>query len=451
MAYLLLTVLALFVYAVKPSWLMLLWLITVPFLSPVMVLKANIVDFAEAQSFNWFIWGVYNRVFLLIILYELIVRRSHLPIDILSYLFYPWVFLCFFFVIHNLISHFDLKTIYENIVGVIYTISPMAVMLLNKEARPKLKQVYFVVVTIIVVQLIWIPLNMQGIFAYVSKYQEIAVNKDEALLMPGTFTRSNVLADFSSIVFLFIYIDYFLRNKIPAIQFIIITVIIVVLLFFAGSKLPIVATIYGLLTCLVLFSKRRWLVLTLVSVFGLSFFWFLSTTKGNISDNDGVNRVVNGLSSYVQSKNKGKDNKSTFRLTEKLIDKYFYQSPLLGNGYSYRGEDKAYPTDNKAFNLTTIKADATFAYYLVEFGLIGLMLYLFYYFKVIQYAASFIESNANKVVFVVFTFFLLFSLTESGLFDRNNYLYIFIYFFGLQRWYEENEDDIVLCQDSQSS
>ena len=84
MAYLLITVFALLIYAIKPSWLMLLWLITVPFLCPFLVLQANIVDFEEVQSFNWHIWGVYNRVFLVIIVYELIVRKARFPRNMLS-------------------------------------------------------------------------------------------------------------------------------------------------------------------------------------------------------------------------------------------------------------------------------------------------------------------------------------------------------------------------------
>ena len=443
MAYLLITVFALLIYAVKPSWLMLLWLITEPFLCPFLVLQANIVDFEEVQSFNWHIWGVYNRVFLVIIVYELIVRKARFPRNMLSSLIFPWFLLSVFLIIHNLITHLELKTIYENVVGALYTISPMAVMILNKEVRPKLKQVYFVVITIIIVQLIWLPLNMEGVFAYMSRYQEIAINKDEAFLTPGTFTRSNVLADFSSIVFLFIYLDFFSRKKISLIQFTLITVAVVILLFFAGSKLPILVTVYGLLVCSVLFSKKSVLIFSLIGIFCMTSYWFLSTTKGNISENEGVNRVINGLSDIVQSKKQGKDDNSTFRLTGKLIDKYFWESPLFGNGYSYKGNDKAYPTDNSALDLVTIKADATFAYYLVEFGLIGLMLYLFYYFKIIQYAGGKVDRNARKVVFIIFTFFLLLSLTEGGLFNRENYLYIFMYLFGLQRWYDDNKQVIL--------
>ena len=449
MAYLLLTIVALLIYAIKPSWLMLLWLITVPFLCPFMVLQANIVDFEDAQSFNWLIWGVYNRVFLVIIVYELIVRKSRLPKNLLSSLIFPWFLLSVFLIIHNLITNLELKTIYENVVGALYTISPMVVMILNKKVRPKLTQVYFVVVVIIIVQLIWLPLNMEGVFAYMSRYQEIAINKDEASLAPGTFTRSNVLADFSSIVFLFIYLDYFSRRKIPSIQFILIAVAVVILLLFAGSKLPILVTIYGLLLCSVLFSKKNVLIILLVGIFCMTSYWFLSTTRGNVSENGGVNRVVVGLSDFAQSNKKGKEDTSTFRLSRKLIDKYFWKSPLFGNGYSYKGNDNAYPTDNSAFDLITIKADATFAYYLVEFGIIGMMLYLVYYFKIIQYAEGNVDRNGKKMVFVVFNFFLLLSLTEGGLFDRDYYLYIFIYFFGLQRWYDDNERNII-CPNSQS-
>jgi hypothetical protein len=436
MAYLFLTILAVFIYAVKPSWLMLLWLITVPFLCPFFVLQANIVDFEKVQSFNWLIWGVYNRVFLLIILFELVFRRKR-NFKSLKVVLYSWLLLAFYLVIHNLITHPEIKTIYENVVGALYTISPMVVMFLNRNARPKLRQLYVVSIIIIVVQLIWLPLNMEGLFAYMSRYQEIAINKDEATLMPGTFTRSNVLADVVSIIFLFIYLDYFLRKRISFIYLVVISIGVMTLLFFAGSKLPIIVTIFGLSVCAIFFSRKGLLTVLIMGILGASLLVFLSTTDGDVSENEGVNRVVNGLSDFVKSRSKGKEDNSTFRLTGKLIDKYFWESPLFGNGYSYKGNERAYPTDNSALDLVTIKADATFAYYLIEFGILGVILYLLYYYNIISCASKFLKGNSRRVTFVVFSFFLLLSITEGGLFNREFYLYIFTYLFALQRWYEE--------------
>ena len=430
---------AFIVYLCKPSWLMSLWLITIPLIAPFLVQRAGIDDFEEVQEFLWPLWGTYNRFFVLIILYRLILKKERFP-QRASYFMYPWLTLCVFLFFHNVITHFDLSVIYQNSVGALYAISPMVMFMLDKKTRPSLKQIYVTSIIILLVQLIWLPLNMEGVFAYMSRYQEIVKNVDEASLLPGTFARSNSMADFVSIVFLFIFIDFFARHQIPKWQFLLVIIAVCVLLVSAGSKLPVVCTVVSFLLCAVLFSKKGVLVAMLVSALGVSMFLYLANTSEKVSENEGVNRIVNGLSGFTKAKKSGKDDTSTFSLTGMLIDKYFMESPLLGCGNSYKGNDNAYKVNYPVSDLTTIRADATFAYYLVEFGLMGLLLYLFYYYRIIRYACLLLPSKLHRISFVIFLFFLLFSMTEGGIFITSNYPYIFMYLFALQKYYEDRND-----------
>lgn len=415
-----------------------LWLITIPLIAPFLVLRAGIDDFEEVQEFLWPLWSTYNRFFVIIILYRLIFKKERFSQRI-SYFMYPWLALCIFLFFHNIITQFDLSVIYQNSVGALYAVSPMALFLLDKRTRPSLKQIYATTIIILLVQLVWLPLNMEGVFAYMSRYQEIVLNADEASLLPGTFARSNGMADFVSIVFLFICVDFFARHQIPKWQFILITIIVCVLLISAGSKLPVVCTMASFLLCAVLFSKKGILVAMLVSALGVSMFLYLANTSEKVSENEGVNRIVNGLSGFTKAKKSGKEDTSTFSLTGKLIDKYFMESPLWGCGNSYKGNDIAYKVNYPVSDLTTIRADATFAYYLVEFGLIGLLLYLFYYYRIIRYACLLLPHELHRISFVIFVFFLLFSMTEGGIFITSNYPYIFMYLFALQKYYEESQ------------
>lgn len=415
-----------------------LWLITIPLIAPFLVLRAGIDDFEEVQEFLWPLWSTYNRFFLLIILYNFIFKKKRFPKGI-SFFMYPWLALCVFLIFHNIFTHFDLSTIYQNTIGALYAASPVALFLIDKKTRPSLNQIYITILIILLVQLIWLPLNMDGIFAYMSRYQELIHNSDEASLMPGTFPRSNSMADFVSIAFLFVYIDFFARHQLPKWQFVVVSIVVVVLLLFAGSKLPIVCTIISFILSAVIYSKKGVLMTIFAFVLGLSFFIFLSNTSEKVSENEGANRIVNGLSSFTKAKKTGKEDTSTFSLTGKLIDKYFMESPLWGCGNSYKGNDNAYKVNYPVSDLTTIRADATFAYYLVEFGLIGISFLLFYYYSIIRYACLLLPSKLHRISFVIFVFFLLFSMTEGGLFITSNYPYIFTYLFALQRYYEEHE------------
>ena len=445
---LLLFIIALLVYIYRPSWLMLLWIVTMPLIAPLLVLRAGINDFDEVQQFLYHLMRTFNRLFVFIILYKVIVNRRTVPKGII-YFVSPFLFLAIFLLFHDIIIQTSIELLYQNMMGALYCITAMILFMIDKETRPKLKSLFVVVLIVLLIQLLWLPLNMNGIFAYVSRYQEILTLNDggEASMMPGTFARSNVMADYVSIVYLFIFIDYFSRRQIPKWLFILISMCVCVLLVFAGSKLPVVCTIVSFLLCTVLFCKKGVLVALIVSVLGFSVFSYLANTQEEVSEYEGFNRIVNGLSDFTKAQKSGKEDTSTFSLTGMLIDKYFMESPLWGCGNSYKGNDDAYKVNYPVSDLTTIRADATFAYYLVEFGLIGLLLYLFYYYRIIRYACLLLPPELHRISFVIFVFFLLFSMTEGGIFINSNYPYIFMYIFGVQRYYEEETAELEPCTD----
>lgn len=419
-------------YFIRPSWVLLLWLITTPLIAPVMVLFTGLNDFQDVQLYVWSIWGIYNRAYLLIILIELFIKGSKLKGN-LNVLIVPGAVLALYLTFHNLVTYPNFMSIIGQYIGIIYTIPPMIALMLNKRMWPSIKSIYIVVVVVYLFEILWIPLNANGIYAYATRYQELM--QGELSLVCGTFTRSNMLADYVAITYFFIMLDYFTRKSTRLIWFVLISVLALVLLFSAGSKLPIVVTVLGFMICIFLFRKEK-ISLVLASLAGLlGLLFILSTnTKEINTENEGLNRIVGELSSFIQARKNGDIDNSTFSISGEVIERYFWNSPIIGNGYSYKYEDvaDAYPV---SFGKVDLKADATFAYYLAEYGILGTLFFMFFYYNVIKCACYIIPNHRKKIILAIFMFFLLFSATEGGLFNRPVYTYVYMFLFAATRYY----------------
>jgi len=430
----LLFIIILFLYFVRPSWVLLLWLITTPLIAPFMVFYTGINDFEEVQLYVWSIWGIYNRAYLLIILIELC-KGSKLKGN-LRVLLVPGAILALYLTIHNLATYPNIMSIIGQYIGIIYTVPPMIALMLNKKMWPSIKSIYVVVVVVYIIEIIWIPLNANGVYAYASRYQELL--KGELLLTCGTFTRSNMLADYVAITYFFIMLDYFTRKSTHIIWFVLISVLALVLLFSAGSKLPIVVVFTGFIICIFLFRRDKMaLVAASLAAFVGVLFILSANSRDLETDNEGVNRIVDGLSSVIQSHTKGEIDESTFSVSGEVIERYFWRSPIIGNGYSYKYDEvsDAYPVTMGDVDL---KADATFAYYLVEYGFIGVLIFMLFYYNVIKCACYIIPYQRKKIILAIFLFFLLFSATEGGLFNRPVYTYVYMFLFAATRYYYES-------------
>lgn len=437
-----LMIVGLLVYFVKPSWLMLLWLISTPLLGPFIVLFSGVTDFADQQMLVWNLWGVFNRVFLLIIVIELF--KGHKFPKRVTKLVIPVLCLFAYFVIHNFLTHFYLSTIIRNIVYIIYALVPLCVFLLNDKVWPSIKEVYIVVVIVCLVQLVFIPLNLQGFSAYSGKYQELINGGNQTILLSGTFTRSNMMGDYLSIVYLFITIDYFSRKSISVIQYIFVSVIFIIPMLYAGSKVTIAATIINILFSIISFNftKKGLPIISIAIILASLFYCFLLTNNiKNVSSNEGLSRFIVEMSDLVQLKKKGSTDDSTLQYSTDLLNKYFASAPLIGHGNYYKEDENAY---NSVLDVSGLKSDATLAFYLVEYGIIGLLLFLWFQYSVIKFATSYLNiRHRNRIARLIFIFFLLFALTERGLFDRSYFIFIFVYIFSLARYYNERHQIVI--------
>lgn len=421
---------------------MLLWLISIPILAPIFVLNSGISDPDDLLITITQIWGPFQRVFVIIVLYQLLFNKKKLPKGMSSFLI-PCGILCLYLVFHNGVRHFDLVELYKSVSGACYFSLPILAMVMDGRVRPKLSFVFWALVFIIVIQIIMIPFNLEGVMVYPIQYQSEIFLKEELGLVSGTFNRSNALADFLSIAYLFISVDYFSREGVSGKLFAFLSLVMFTIMALTGSKMPIVCSLLALSFCVFCY-KRHWaipIIVGFVSVVIIIFLLWGSIEKLS-AEYRGVDRFVNGMTNFVESKKGKSDDDSTIRISSALLERYFFESPIIGCAYSYKGEYKAYPLSNLNVdsNLTTLNADATLSFYLVEYGLIGLFLYLWYFYSIINYSVRIVYDKKKKVVaIVVFLFFLAFSVTEMGLFYRPNFFYFYMYIFGVQRALEEGQ------------
>lgn len=422
-------------YFVKPSWIMPIWLITEPIILPIVVFFMGITDAEESELIIWTMFYNFNRAFLFILVYEIIKKRFH-PTGNFRYLLSSLLALSVYFVIHNILTHFDLAIIKEHIFSAIYSITPLAVFI-KKESWPKLKYLLYVAISVIIVQVVWLQLNQNGIFAYIFLYGELAKGVEDVWFMSGTFMRANALADYISLIYLYITIDFFYRRELSSWLFVLISVLVGYILLTSGSKLPLIVTIVNLLICIFFFTKRKTVVLIPVIVlFCLT--TFSSSVINAVDKDSGMFRIVSGLNSFTKSKS-AKSSDTTFDISANLIDQYYWESPIIGCGYSYKGPDRAYPLRfNSVFDLTLLRADATFAYYLTEFGIVGIVLYFLFFSKIIRFVTPHKIRKHNIIFFILFIFYTLFSITEGGFFNPPCLMYMYVYIYALRRHFEEN-------------
>ena len=187
-----------------------IWLITEPIILPIVVFFMGITDADESQQIIWTMFYNFNRAFLFILIYEIIKKRFH-PTGNFKSLLSSLFALSVYFVIHNILTHFDLIIIKEHVFSAIYSITPLAVFI-KKESWPKLKYLLCVAIFVIIVQVVWLQLNQNGIFAYIYLYGELAKGVEDVWFMSGTFMRANAMADYISLIYLFITIDFFFRR-----------------------------------------------------------------------------------------------------------------------------------------------------------------------------------------------------------------------------------------------
>ena len=142
------------------------------------------------------------------------------------------------------------------------------------------------------------------------------------------------------------------------------------------------------------------------------------------SSSDGINRAIEGFNSIIE----GSEKNNTSSLSTYLYDNYFHLSPIIGNGLSWKGE-YAYDSIRP---LIDFKADARLMYTLVEYGIVGTLLYFIYFYKLLWMQVRVRFKHLRFFVFFSFSYFSIMTFTEGGFFDYCNVAMVFVYISMLQ-------------------
>lgn len=400
-----------------------------PLLSPIMCLLGG---YNDPESANLFLYNenqYFAYTFFLIVLLKL-KNLNRVTFSIKTTLSLIVIFILYF-LFHSLVTNFSFQQVYLNIKELIYILLPLTVMIIDKRTIPDTKPMYVLICIIMTIEVIFVYLNQLGIHAYAAWYLSVLEFPEFANLATGTFYGSSRFPDYCATIFTLLTIDYFSRRRIPPIHYIILSIICLICLFAAGSRMPLALSVIIFFITVFTYGKQYKSLILCLSVVGYFIFAFLgSYNGGKLSENEGVNRIVKGLTGFTQSKKNKEEDQSTVRISSKLIDSYFWSSPIIGNGRESMG-DNAYTIDDHISDLTNLKADALLAFKLVEYGVLGILLWFFYFKSIFKYLSKFDQDK--KKILLLFIFFVILSITENGLWDRNLFPYVFIYFMSINK------------------
>ena len=430
--HLLVAALGLIIYYLRPRWLFLYWLIVLPFIKPILCFFTGINDMDEAH--NMIFGGYFMHLNLIVLFDSIIFRRNRVPS--LRGLLVTMAILVFYLFFQAMATNGGLQYAYYNIKDVLIAVLPLLILVVNKDTRPDIKELYFLVWVIIILESVAVLLNLYGIRFYVATYQYLLVYRET--MMTGTFLTSQLFGNFMTTLYLYICIDFFSRRKISFTAFAVLSVLSLFCILSSGSKMCFLLSYAALVMATLLYQRKHFLLLLTILLIGYMGVISLQSFNGrDISSNEGVNRMVNGLAEFVQRKQGGYDDNSTFGISEKLLDAYFWETPLFGNGLSSNGNDYSYSINSGINEVNQLKADARLAFVIVDIGLFGLVFYLLFYLKVFKTIAGYLPKKIKKSLIIVFVYYLLFTITESGFWDAFAYPMVYIYYFAIIREYSQ--------------
>lgn len=426
--YIIIVSVGLVVYIKKPKNLFIYWLVSKPLVLPVYFFffpaKSGLGVSGGFFDLYFSLYTPISYLFFIIIILEL--KRNYKLNHAVIKLLFPTVLLSVFFVVQSVIKHFDVRAIINNINIVTFTVAPLFLLMISKRVRPEvhtlLKSIYFVVG----VQIIFCFFNILGYSVYGNMNDTGSFERN---FISGTFARYNHMTNYLTTIYLLISLWFFTKKvNIDKHRYYTLSGVFFLMMIVSGSRASLVLFIFIFVLCKALFSKYKFILISISLVVGGLFYSYLkSQSTVSISEADsgsGIERNLGGLATFVQSSYD--DDDSTVALSFYLLLNEF-NSPYLGNCYAYMGE-VGYDRGDFA-NQQVFVADARFAYMLVEYGIIGFSLFIFLYYSIIRCLYDHDNSKMRIPYLIAFLYFLLNTITEGGFFDLGLFPMVYLYSF----------------------
>lgn len=417
-----------FLYLKKPNVLCIYWLSLQPIVMPLFVLLfARDLD---TESFDklYFSYPVgVNYLFILILLLEL--TQKQLPKFEVKSILLPIALLVLFLIIQGLFTHFSLPSIVRNSILAFNTVCPLLLLILDEKFRPNSIALRKFVIFVVGLQVVFCILNVFGITIYPLLNQEESFANH---LISGTFGRYNHMTNYLTTLYLFIIYDYYEKKGISDFYFLLLSAVIGVIVLFSGARMSLVLLIFTFFMFFFVYKRHHIWKLLILFVFLFVGWKFLMQSEvvsnKEADEGTGMERNIAGLSSFIQ--NDLDDDDSTVSLSFYLLAFYF-NNPVLGNGYAYMGED-AYVV-NSSINQSAFMADARIAYMIVEYGIVGVFLYVIMYLGIYKSLTNYSTDGDKRFYKMAFLYFFICTLTEGGFFDIGLFPMLYIYAFQKQK------------------
>ena len=401
----------------RPQWLVLYTFSIEPFIFPLFVNIQRVLDVDTFRELHNFTDKIMINLLLIIIVFEYLVKRRE--IFGLRRISFAGSMLVVFLVLQNTLIHFDWGTLYASIRYVILLPLFIILVLINKKTIPSYKDSLIFLLLVVSLQVIWAILEFNGIYPFLIFYTGYGAVVSEGLIS-GTFVRFNNMTNFLTTIYLCFAFDYFINKKVSSFFFLVFSFVIFLLVLVSGAKMSIVLFLFIWIVNIFYNLKRN----RMMSISTIIILLLFISVIDFFPSSDGINRAIEGFNSIIE----GSEKNNTSSLSTYLYDNYFHLSPIIGNGLSWKGE-YAYDSIRP---LIDFKADARLMYTLVEYGIVGTLLYFIYFFKLLWMPVRVRSKHLQFFVFFSFSYFSIMTFTEGGFFDYCNVAMVFVYISMLQ-------------------
>lgn len=411
------------VYLRMPQMFFVYWLSVPAFIIPLFFFLFR-PSYIGEQTFDTFYWGYLTPMSYLLIVISYLEYVKYREFSFYN-LLKPLIVFAFFFVIQNILTGFSLSPLVCNFREILFLMMPTVILSMSPTLRPDRKVIIHFIFLFIIIQTFFCIINTLG-FSLYSNFADDTSFADD--LFSGTFLRYNHLTNYLTTMYLILSIEYFINNAIPKYVFIPISILLGAIILMSGARISVVLFFLILGLCLFFFRGRNIILITaLATVFMFGVYLFSSkydVGTENADSGSGLERNVTGLVDLFSSMD---TDDNTLSLSAFLLLTNFH-NPIFGNGYAFRNTLEY--DISESMNEEVIKTDARLAYMLVEYGLIGFLCFIYFFYAIFKTNINQFKIKNRKMWIVIITYFVLFTFTETGLFDLMQLSMISIFCFS---------------------
>lgn len=400
-------------YFLRPQWFFLYSFSIEPLIFPLFANLEGVLDADLFQELQLCTDRIMLYLLTILISFEFFIKRKR--VRGIRTITTTGGILIVYLVVQNILIHFDMSVLYGPVRYVIVLPLVVILMLLNKKTIPPYKDSFIFLLIIVGLQAIWAVLELNGIYPFLIFYTGFGVTFSESLIS-GTFIRFNNMTNFLTTIYLCFSFDYFIKKNISSIVFYLFSFIILFLILVSGAKMSIALFVF-IWTVNIIFNWNQNKLMGIGSVLIIVLLFSVMDILSSMYP--GIDRAMTGFSNIFE----GSEEQNTSSISAYLYDNYFFRSPLIGNGLSWKGE---YAYDSIK-SIVLIKADARLMYTLVEYGILGMTFYFIYFYNLFWMPVRNKSRYVRFFIFYSFAYFCIMTFTEGGFFDYCNVVMVLVY------------------------